>query len=146
MNKGISTTFLLAALVAGGAACERTAEGLKQDTFAATAAADQSADEAKRTLQAEVENFKAETNTKIEQLSAALAELEAKADNGLEASKEKLRTELAETRAKLGELKAESREDWQRLRGELDQKLSELRRRTNDTLEDVGDKVEETLD
>lgn len=146
MNKGISKILVVAALTVGGSACERTAEGLKQDTFAATAAADESAEEAKRTLQTEVDDFKAETNAKIEQLNRKLSELEAKADNGLEASKEKLKLELSETRAKLGELKAESREDWQRLKGELDQKLADLGRRLNGTLDEVGDKVEKTLD
>jgi uncharacterized protein HemX len=146
MNECISKILALALLTVGGAACERTTEGLKQDTFAATAAADESADEAKRKLQGEVDDFKAETNVKLEQLNAALSKLEAKADKGLETSKEKLKLELSETRAKLGELKAESREDWQRLKGEVDQKLSELGRRMNGTLHEVGDEVEETVD
>ena len=146
MNQCISKIFVLAALTVCGSACERTAEGLKQDTFAATAAADQSADEAKRTLQGEVDDFKTETNAKLEQLNAALSRLEAKADNGLEASKEKLKLELSETRAKLGELKAESREDWQRLKGELDQKLSDLGRRMKGTADEVGDEVEKAVD
>ena len=146
MTSRMSKIFVLAAVTIGGSACERTAEGLKQDTFAATAAADESADEAKRKLQAEVEDFKTETNVKIAQLNLALSELEAKADNGLETSKQKLKLELSETQAKLAELKAESREDWQRLKGELDQKVADLGRRMNGTLHDVGDKVEKTLD
>jgi uncharacterized protein HemX len=146
MNQCISKIFVLAAVTVGGSACERTAEGLKQDTFAATAAADQSAEQAKRTLQGEVDEFKTETNAKIEQLNTALSELEAKADNGLETSKEKLKVELSETRAKLAELKAESREDWQRLKGELDQKLSDLGQRMKGKADEVGDEVEKTVD
>jgi len=137
---------LLATSLCTALACERTAEGIKQDTLAISGKADTTADETKRNLESEVSAFKAETKAKLERLSAAMAGLEARAGNDLDASKQKLKVEIDETRAKLAEVKAESRADWEKAKSDLDHSIAELGKRMNATLDNVGDKVEKTLD
>src|SRR5262245_39457069 len=95
-------------LLAGAAACEHTAEGGKQDTLAAQAAANDGADKARRELDQQVNAFKAQTSAKLEELSAATAQLSAQTENGIDDSRQKLKSEIAETKAKLEHLSAKS--------------------------------------
>jgi DNA anti-recombination protein RmuC len=145
-NSSISRLLWASTLCASTWACQRTAEGVKQDTEAATSAASQTAEDARRSLEGEVSAFKSETNAKLEQLSLALAKLEARAETGLDASKQKLKDEIGETRAKLGELKADSRTELQEAKSALGQRISEMGQQVNSTLQKVGDKVEDTFD
>jgi DNA anti-recombination protein RmuC len=137
---------LLVAVLSASVACQKTAEGIKEDTRALATNAGKTADEAKSTLEVEVNSFKAEANAKLEELSVQVAALESKATNGLNASKQKLEGEIAETRAKLAELKADSRVEWQETKRELDNRLAELGKEMNQALDTAGDKVEKTLD
>jgi DNA anti-recombination protein RmuC len=145
-NPSISRLLWVSALCASTWACQRTAEGVKQDTQAATSAASQTAEDARRSLEGEVSAFKTETDAKLEQLSLALAQLEARAETGLDASKQKLKDEIGETRAKLGALKADSRTELQQAKSDLSQRVSEMGQQINSTLKKVGDKVEDTFD
>ena len=62
-----SAVFLL--LCWGAAACQRTADGIKRDTRAATAAASEQAEQTKGDVQAQVDDFKATTSAQLERLS-----------------------------------------------------------------------------
>ncbi len=133
-------------LLSASLGCQRTAEGVKEDTLALATHAGKTADEARGTLESEVSSFKAEANAKLEELSVAAAALESKATDGLSASKQKLEGEILETRAKLAELKADSRADWQEAKRDLDDRLAHLGKQMNVALDKAGDKVEKTLD
>jgi DNA anti-recombination protein RmuC len=145
-NPSISRLLWAGAWCVSTWACQRTAEGVKQDTQAATSAASQTAEDAQRSLEGELSAFKSETNAKLEELSRALAGLEARAETGLDASKQKLKDEIGETRAKLGELKADSRTELQAAKSDLSQRISEMGKQVNSTLKKVGDRVEDTFD
>jgi hypothetical protein len=142
----LSVAVVSAALLSTGLGCQRTAEGVKEDTLALATNAGKTADEAKGTLETEVSSFKAEANAKLEELSVAAAALETKASDGLSASKQKLEGEILETRAKLAELKADSRAEWQEAKRDLDDRLAKLGKQMNLALDKAGDKVEKTLD
>lgn len=144
----IAVVFLSAGLVSSGlglSGCERTADGIKQDTYAATASANDQAERAKRELQSQMDAFKSQTNAQLERLSASLAQLEAQTNSGMDESRQKLQAELAETKAKLGSLQAESGAELERAKSDLGARISDLGARMNSALHDVGDKVDKTL-
>jgi len=128
-----------------GAACDRTVAGVKEDTRAASTAAGKTADDATRKLDSEVAALKAETSAKLERLSVAVESLEAKAGNGLDESKEKLKAQIAQTRAQLSTLKADSSAELQQAKTDLDDKVSKLGKSMHEGLGKVGDKVDDAL-
>lgn len=130
--------------------CERTAEGIKQDTRAISAAADESASEAKAKLESEVADFKSEAAAKLDRLSTDLDALRARVKDGVgdsaRTAEAELQAGLDKARAQLGNLKAETREQWRDTKSSLDEQLSDLRRRLEDSAKKAGDEVEKTLD
>ena len=108
--------WLLSGLIA---ACDNTAEGVKQDTLAATAAASDGAEKARRELEQQVSQFKTQTNAKLEELSAAAAQLSAQTESGA---------------------------DLEKAKADLGAKLADLGKRLDATIEDVGDDAKDTVD
>lgn len=127
------------------ASCERTVEGVREDTRAVSTAAGKTADDATRKLDSQVAALKAETNSKLERLSVAVESLEAKAGNGLEESKEKLKAQIAQTRDQLSTLKADSSAELQQAKTDLDDKVSKLGKSMHEGVGKVGDKVDGAL-
>lgn len=127
-------------------ACQRTAEGAKQDALAASNAANAGAEQAKQSLQVQMDAFKAQTNAQLERLGASLSELEGKTSAGIDDSKQKLQAELDATKAKLARLKAESGTELEEAKTDIGQSMSDLGKRLNHSLEAAGDKVQKTLD
>lgn len=149
MERRISNEIAAVLLLSSGLlgmSCERTAEGIKQDTFAATAAASDQAQRAQQDLQQQMDSFKAQTNAQLDRIGASLTKLEAQTNSGIDESRQKLQAELDETKAKLGALKAESGVELERAKSDLAARIADLGRRLNGTLDDVGDGVEKTLD
>jgi CII-binding regulator of phage lambda lysogenization HflD len=134
------------ALASGALGCERTAEGAKQDALAATAVANESAEQAKQGLQTQMDAFKAQTNAQLERLSVAVAKLEAKTSAGIDDSKQKLQTELDETKQKLGELSAESGAELEKAKADLGARINDLGKRINSSVDEAGEKVRDTLE
>ena len=135
--------WLLSGLIA---ACDNTAEGVKQDTLAATAAASDGAEKARRELEQQVSQFKTQTNAKLEELSAAAAQLSAQTESGLDESRRKLKGEIEETKAKLERLSAQSGADLEKAKADLGAKLADLGKRLDATIEDVGDDAKDPVD
>jgi len=136
----------------GALACERTVDGIEQDTRAVTARAREGADEAKQKLESEVGAFKTEADAKLQQLSVSIESLKAKAQTDVTGSRQKLEEQLQETRDKLARLRAGTSAEWQQTKQDLDQRIAELGRRLNETLDHAGgsldkagDKVEHAL-
>jgi DNA anti-recombination protein RmuC len=126
--------------------CENTTAGVKKDTSAATTAAANKADEAKRALDSEITTFRQQTGQKLQQLTVAIASLEAKAEDGLSDSGKQIQQQIEETRGTLQGLKAASREEWEETRTQIDARVAKLGKQINETLDDVGDSVQEKLE
>src|ERR1044071_7116371 len=108
MKHRVTHPGLLLCLAFGGAACERTAEGIRQDTLAATAAASDSAEQAKQKLEGQLSEFKTETNEKLAELSDSVSKLQSKTNENIDESKAKLQAEIDATKAKLEGLSSKS--------------------------------------
>ena len=96
----------------GALGCERTRDGLQQDTEAATAQARESADEAKRKLELEVGDFKTQANAKLEQISESINGLGVRARDNVDGSRVDLQQQLADARARVSQLKADGSTQW----------------------------------
>jgi DNA anti-recombination protein RmuC len=125
------------------AACDHTAEGVKQDTLAATAAASDGADKARRELEQQVDAFKTQTRVKLEELSATAAQLSAQTNEGIDESRRKLKAEIDETRAKLDRLSAKSGAELEQAKADLSARLADLGKRLDATVDEVGDEIKE---
>jgi DNA anti-recombination protein RmuC len=136
-------TLLLTALLV--VACDRTAEGVKQDTAAATASASDTAEQARQSIDSQMSAFKAQTSAKLDELNVAVQRLSADTSASVSDSKQKLQLEIEETKAKLGQLSAQSGDQLEQAKTDLGARLEELRKRLNDKLDQTGDKVDETL-
>jgi hypothetical protein len=134
------------ALMVGAMGCERTAEGAKQDALAASAAASESADQAKQGIQAQMDAFKAQTNEQLGRLSVAVAKLEAKTSAGIDDSKQKLQREIDETKQKLGELSAESGAELEKAKSDLGARINDLGKRIHTSVDEAGDKARDKLE
>jgi len=139
-------------LLLGAGACKNTADGIEQDTKAATERAAESAGEAKQALERDVGAFKTQAEAKLEQLTVAVQSLKAKAEGDLDGSRQKLEDQISETRQKLAQLKADGSSEWQKAKQDLEQRIAELGRQLNQTLDKAGggldragDKVENAL-
>lgn len=133
-------------LLAVASACDQTAEGVKQDTLAATAAASDGAEKARRELEVQVNAFKTQTNAKLEELSAAAAQLSAQTENGLDDSRQKLKNEIAETKSKLQNLSAKSGAELEKAKADLSARLSDLGKRLDATIDDVGEEAKDSVE
>lgn len=127
-------------------ACQRTAEGVKDDTLAATASASEQAERAKQELQVKMDAFKAETTAQLDRLSGSLSTLEAETNAGIDDSRKKLSLELEETKAKLGQLQAKSGTELDQAKSDLAARISDLGKRLNESVHTAGDKVEKAVD
>ena len=139
-------------LLLGAGACKNTANGIEQDTRAATDQATQSAGDAKLALERDVGAFKTQAEAKLEQLTVAVHALKDKAQGDLGGSQQKLEDQLGETKQKLAQLKADGSSEWQKAKQDLEQRIAELGRQLNQTLDKAGggldragDKVEQAL-
>jgi DNA anti-recombination protein RmuC len=135
-------------LLLGVGACKNTADGIEQDTKAAT----ERAGEAKQALERDVGAFKSQAEAKLEQLTVAVHSLKDKAQDDLDGSRQKLEDQISETRQKLAQLKADGSSEWQKTKQDLEQRIAELGRQLNQTLDKAGggldragDKVEKAL-
>lgn len=132
-------------LLLAGVGCQRTAEGIQQDTLSAKASAEKSADDAKRTLDRQVGDFKTQAGAELEKLTQQVDTWKTEAQGNLEESKQKLEGQLHETRAKLDSLSAHSQSDWDKVKQDFDQRMSTLGHQVHDGLEQAGDKIEKKL-
>ena len=149
MSKGrvsFETAGMLVLLGAAGAGCDRTVEGVKQDTLAATAAASDGADKARRELDQQMSQFKAQSNAKLEELSAAAAQLSAQTENGLDDSRRKLKAEIDETKDKLSQLSAKSGAELEKAKADLSARLSDIGKRLDATIDDVGEEAKDSVE
>jgi len=143
----LASALLLAAL-----GCQRTADGLEQDTREASERARETAADAKKSLDREVGAFKTQADAKLQELTVSINSLKAQAQTNLEGSRHKLETELNATRQQLSQLKADSSSELQSAKQDLEQRIAELGRELNQTLDKAGgsldragDKVEQAL-
>src|SRR3954462_10497693 len=83
-------------LLLAGAGCQRTAEGIQQDTLSAKASAEKSAEDAKRTLDRQVGDFKTQAGAQLEKLTQQVDPWTTQAQGNLEGSKQKLEGQLHE--------------------------------------------------
>lgn len=134
-----------ALLSLAGVGCQRTAEGIQQDTLSAKARAQESADDAKRALDRQVAEFKTQAGAQLEKLSSQVGTWKTEAQGNLEESKQRLEGQLHETRAKLDSLGAHSQADWEKAKQDFDERLSTLGHQVHDGLEQAGDKIEKKL-
>jgi DNA anti-recombination protein RmuC len=139
-------------LLLGVLSCQRTVDGLEQDTREARDHARESAADAKQTLDREVGAFKTQADAKLEELSVSINALKAKAQNDLDGSRQKLEAQLTDARQQVTQLKADSSTEWQQAKQNLDQRIAELGRQLRETLDKAsgsldraGDKVEHAL-
>jgi DNA anti-recombination protein RmuC len=139
-------------LLLGALGCQRTVDGLEQDTREARDHARESAAEAQQALDREVGTFKTQADAKLEELSVSINSLKAKAQNDLDGSRQKLEQQLSEARQQVTQLEADSSSQWQKAKQDLDQRIAELGRQLNQTLDKAGgsldragDKVETAL-
>lgn len=149
MSKGrvsFETAGMLVLLGAAAAGCDHTAEGVKQDTLAATAAASDGADKARRELDQQMSQFKAQSNAKLEELSAAAAQLSAQTENGLDDSRRKLKAEIDETKDKLSQLSAKSGAELEKAKADLSARLSDIGKRLDATIDDVGEEAKDSVE
>jgi DNA anti-recombination protein RmuC len=126
-------------------ACDRTTEGVKQDTAAAAASASETAEQARQTLDSQMRAFKAQTSATLDELNVAVQKLSADTSASVGDSKQKLQLEIEETKTKLGQLSAQSGDQLEQAKADLGARLEELRKRLNGTLDQAGNKVDETL-
>lgn len=132
--------FILCCL---GSSCERTAEGLKQDTQSLATSASEKGTAAERDLEEEVSAFRAEAEAKLKELSESMEKLEAKAERGLDESKQELARQIDETKGELGQLKAKSRSEWEETKRKLNARLAGFGEKVNATFDEVGDELDE---
>jgi DNA anti-recombination protein RmuC len=144
--------FVAGALLLAAFACQRTADGLEQDSREASERARESAADAKRSLDREVGAFKTQADAKLQELTVSINALKAQAQTNVEGSRQKLEAELNGTRQQLSQLKADSSTEWQKAKHVLEQRIAELGRELNQTLDKAGggldragDKVEHAL-
>lgn len=126
--------------------CQRTAEGAKEDALAASSAANDGAEQAKQSLQVQMDAFKAQTNAQLERLSVSLSQLEAQTNAGIDDSKQKLQAEIDATKEKLARLKAESGTELEAAKTDIGASMSDLGRRLDHSLDEAGDKVRKTIE
>lgn len=148
-----STLSSMFVLCAGVAACEKTAEGVKQDTAEVAEAVNDKGARAQQELDAEMQQFKARTQAKLDELSVSISALQAKAENGLDKSKTELQAQIDETKSELSRLQASSAAELERAKSSLDSRIADFGKRVNGALDEVGadldkagDKVEKKLE
>jgi Skp family chaperone for outer membrane proteins len=140
-------------LCAGVVACEKTADGVKQDTAEVAEAVNEKGARAQHELDAEMQDFKARTQSKLDELSVSISALQAKAEDGLDKSKTELQAQIEETKSELSKLQASSEVELERAKSKLDARLADFGKRVNGALDEVGtdldtagDKVEKKLE
>jgi ABC-type transporter Mla subunit MlaD len=132
-------------LLALAVGCERTAEGVKQDTQALAASAERGAADTKQSLSGQVDAFKAESQRALDKLSASLNELGSKAEGKADESREDLKRQLAETKQSLDNVSARTEAELEETRQTLKAKIAELGRQINSGLDKAGDATEKAL-
>src|SRR5688572_33203869 len=118
MKHRVSIELSALLVLLSASACERTAEGIKQDALEAASEANRSAQQAKQSLDDQMTEFKAETTAKPDELSVAVAKLAAQTSAGVADSKQKLQSETDGTKAKPGELQVQRGAGLERARTE----------------------------
>lgn len=139
-------------LVLAGLGCQRTVDGLEQDTREARDQARESASATEQALEREVGDFKTQANAKLQELSVSIHSLKSRAQDDLDGSRQKLEGQLSEARQQVTQLQADSSSQWQKAKDDLNQRIAELGRQLNQTLDKAGgsldragDKVESAL-
>jgi len=146
--RSTSTATALSMFVLGAAvaACEKTAEGVKQDTAQVAEAVNEKGARAQHEIDAEMQEFKARTQAKLDELSVSISALQAKAETGLDKSKTELQSQIDETKSELSKLQASSQAELERAKSSLDARIADFGKRVNGTLDEVGEDLDEAGD
>jgi phage shock protein A len=128
-----------------GVGCQKTAEGIQQDTLSAKARAEESAGDAKQALDRQVGDFKTQAGAELQKLTQQVDTWKTEAQGNLADSKQKLEGQLHETRTKLDALTAHSQADWDKAKQDFNERMSTLGHQVHDNLEQAGDKIEKKL-
>jgi hypothetical protein len=136
----------LGVLLGVASACERTAEGIKQDTAALAASAEQGAAQAKSSLATQLDTFKAESRKALDDLSTSVNALGDKAEGKANESREELKRQLAETKKALDDASASTQAELDETRQKLKDKLAELGRKINQGVNNAGEATEKAVD
>jgi predicted small secreted protein len=142
-SSALLPVLLLCAVAAG---CEKTAEGVKDDTSRVADSVNEKGARAQQELEAEMKEFKARTQAKLDELSVSISALQTKAETGLDKSKADLQAQIDETKSELSKLQASSEVELQRAKSSIDARLSDFGKRVNGTLDDVGEDLDEAGD
>ncbi|MET0413640.1 MAG: hypothetical protein ABW217_20190 [Polyangiaceae bacterium] len=136
----------LGVLLGVASACERTAEGVKQDTAALAASAERGAAQTKETLSNQLESFKAESQKALDDLSTSVNSLGDKAEGKANEGRDELKRQLAETKKSLDGASASTQTELDETRQKLKDKLAELGRKIKEGVNGAGDATEKAVD